>query len=85
MRRRAPLREPDMLTRSKLRTQAQNFPQGGGVLTPRKADRLELDFLAFLARHSVRIHEQRSYIKKVLFTEVRHTPEHDEEIDLIAG
>lgn len=85
MRRRAPLREPDMLTSSKRVTQAKKFRQGGRTVTPRNADRLELDFLGFLARHSVRINEHRGYIEKVLFTERGHPAEHDEEFDLISS
>ena len=83
MRRRAPLREPDVLTSCKQDGQAKNFHQGSRMLIPRTADRLDLDFLAFLARHSVGIHDYRGYIEKAFYRLGRHPAEQEEEIDLL--
>lgn len=85
MRRRAPLREPDMLTSSKRGRQAQKFPQGGGVLTSGNPNDQELRWLTFLFWNLRSIAPFRHQIEDILSHSGGEPPKPENEFSLLLG
>jgi len=83
MGRRAPLREPDMLTLSKQPTQAEKFRQGSGAPTSENLFDQELRWLTFLLCNVRSIAPFRQQFEKILPRHRGHSAEQEDELSLL--
>ena len=83
MRRRAPLREPDVLTSCKHDGQAKNFHQGSGARTSETLSDQELRWLTFLLCNVRSIAPYRQQFEKILPRDRGHSAEQEDELSLL--